>query len=171
MIRTSDPSGPFHFPVPCPQLLGLRHPLPCCKDFWWVFIGTTSTSNTVLAYNKISYGARAEIQTRVRWELSNRSTIWAINCWLTYIYSDVNINCVSLITSKANERHELTIILLINCKSYNETYSILTKKRLPISFFTRNMLAVLCFGFLCNIYTSVYLKWISPNQLIKLIPQ
>jgi hypothetical protein len=86
VIQTSDPSGPCHFPVPCPELLGLGHALPCRKDFLWVVIATTSTSNTVLAYNMISYGARAEIQTRVRRVLSNRSTIWAINRWYYSYY-------------------------------------------------------------------------------------
>jgi hypothetical protein len=33
-----------------PPIAGLRHVLPCSKDFSWVFIATTSTSNTVLAW-------------------------------------------------------------------------------------------------------------------------
>ena len=81
VIQTSDPSGPCHFPVPCPQWLGLRHSLPCCKDFSWVFIATTSTWNMVLAYKLISYGAGEGTWTRVRRVQSNRSTIWAINRW------------------------------------------------------------------------------------------
>jgi hypothetical protein len=100
VIWSSDPSGPCHFPVPCPQLLGLRHALPCRKDFLWVFIATTSTSNTVLAYNVISYGARAEIWTRVRRVQSNPSTIWAINRWCWWLVNKCKLKHIRLFPSR-----------------------------------------------------------------------
>ncbi len=104
VIGTSDPLGPCNFPVPCPQLLGLRHALPCRKDFSWVFIATTSTSNTVLAYNVISYGAGAGIWTRVRRVQSNRSTIWAINRWFSCLLFKDNFFLVFLLKLYKNTK-------------------------------------------------------------------